>query len=170
MRVPPSSLCVLLATCLMGGQVNAQTLSPWLPMPTASPLLPTDLSSPETDPLLLLFPLWPTQPPQSPELTVDLVNLSLLPDGDLAESMDAQFNQEVAILNRQINDKQAQMHEQLLNWSSSPDQIRQIQVEVSNLKAERDRLALEHLLVMRQLQQRFVIPTRTPTAEGSPKP
>jgi len=47
-----------------------------------------------------------------------------------------------------------------------------LQARLSQLRTERDRLALEHLLLMRQLQENFVIPTisRSPSPSSLPSP
>ncbi|NJL98182.1 MAG: hypothetical protein HC924_04830 [Synechococcaceae cyanobacterium SM2_3_2] len=107
--------------------------------------------------------------PLSPvEIGIDLDLLPLFPDQELATLMENQFNQRVAELNADIALRQADLHHWMVTWESDEAKIRETQAELSRLRTERDRLALEHLLVMRQLELHFIIPLRTPPqASGS---
>lgn len=97
-----------------------------------------------------------TPPPQYSK--IELRTLPLFPDLKLAEQLDADFTTRVADLNDNIAKKQRQLHRMLQDWSVSENVIRLTQKELSQLRTERDRLALEHLLIMRQLERNFVIP------------
>jgi hypothetical protein len=98
-----------------------------------------------------------TPPPPPPK--IELRTLPLFPDLKLAEQLDADFTARVAALNDNIANKQRQLHRMLQDWSISENVIRLTQKELSQLRTERDRLALEHLLIMRQLERNFVIPS-----------
>lgn len=118
--------------------------------PTRYPPRPTPLRFPPAR-------FQPTPTP-TPDLGIDLDNLALIPDRRLAKQMEADFSQQVTDLNQQIGSKQADLQHLLMNWSSDTKQLHLIQAEISALRTERDRLALEHLLILRQLQLEFVIP------------
>jgi hypothetical protein len=123
---------------------------------------------------LLLWGLWDpagwAQP--APPQPVLLEGLPLFPDPSLAQSLEADFNRQLAAINAQIGDRQAVLQALLLRWESDEGQIRRLQARLSQLRTERDRLALEHLLLMRQLQENFVIPTisRSPSPSSLPSP
>ncbi len=102
------------------------------------------------------FQDWILTPP--PYSKIELRTLPLFPDLKLAEQLDADFTARVADLNDNIAQKQRQLHGMLQDWSVSENVIRLTQKELSQLRTERDRLALEHLLIMRQLERNFVIP------------
>jgi hypothetical protein len=122
------------------------------------------LNRPRFTPLPRLSP----SPPPPVEIGIDLDLLPLFPDQELATQMESQFNQRVADLNAEIALKQADLHHWLVTWESDEAKIRETQVDLSRLRTERDRLSLEHLLVMRQLELHFIIPIRTtPQASGS---
>jgi hypothetical protein len=115
-------------------------------------------------------PLWPSLVPPSPDPVVDLINqIPLLPDPDMARQVEIDFKENVAFLNQQIADHQTRLHSLLLNWSSDPSVIREIQAQLSELRTERDRLALEHLLILRQLERDFALP-RSTTGDSSASP
>ncbi|WP_244350170.1 hypothetical protein [Thermostichus vulcanus] len=107
-------------------------------------------------------------PPTLADLGIHLDRLALLPDADLAEQMDVEFSQQLARLNAQIADKQERLYRLLQDWSSSEADLRQIQAQLSELRTERDRLALEHLLMLRQLQDSFALPLPNRSAASSP--
>ncbi|NJK63363.1 MAG: hypothetical protein HC921_12380 [Synechococcaceae cyanobacterium SM2_3_1] len=97
--------------------------------------------------------------PQNPQYSkIELRTLPLFPDLKLAEQLDTDFTTRVADLNDNIARKQRQLHRMLQDWSVSENVIRLTQKELSQLRTERDRLALEHLLIMRQLERNIVIP------------
>jgi hypothetical protein len=144
------------------GPVYAQSPTPAKPpTPTAGTDAPAGLSFPT----LLPWPGLPTFFPSEPE--IDLTNLPLFPDLDTSKRVEAEFDSRVAELNSQIAGKQALLYNLLVNWASDVSEIRQIQVELSELRTERDRLALEHLLLLRQLEETFVIPVPFPSTASS---
>ncbi len=111
--------------------------------------------------------LAPTPVPP-PDIGIDLSLLPLLPDLELAEQMQHQFHDQVARINAEIAEKQADLHSWLTSWETDEAKIRETQAELSRLRTERERLSLEHLLVMRQLERQFIIPLRaTPQTAGS---
>lgn len=111
--------------------------------------------------------LAPTPVPR-PDIGIDLGLLPLLPDLELAEQMQHQFQDQVTRINAQIAEKQADLHSWLSSWDTDETKIRAAQAELSRLRTERERLSLEHLLVIRQLERQFVIPIRaTPQTAGS---
>lgn len=107
-------------------------------------------------------------PPTLADLGIHLERLALLPDPDLAEHMDVDFSQRLARLNAQIADKQERLYRLLQDWGSAEADIRQIQAQLSELRTERDRLALEHLLMLRQLQDNFALPLPSRSATSPP--
>ena len=158
---------------------------------------PTDLSSPERLPRLASprpqtpaagqsrlaapkaeesspfpnFPLLNKLDPPLPtlaDLGIDWDRLALLPDPDLAEEMDREFSRRLARLNRQIANQQERLYRLLQTWDSDEADIRQAQAQLSQLRIERDRLALEYLLMLRQLQENFALPLPGPSAASSP--
>ncbi|MEN9221900.1 MAG: hypothetical protein Q6M04_05625 [Thermostichus sp. BF3_bins_97] len=158
-----------------------------LPLPGRLPRLTTPMARPQTPaperwrPVLPsaeaeLFPFsrFPLQekleppPPTQADLGIHLERLALLPDADLAEQMDEEFSQRLARLNAQIADKQERLYRLLQDWGSAEADIRQIQAQLSELRTERDRLALEHLLMLRQLQDNFALPLPSRSAASSP--
>ncbi|MEN9224494.1 MAG: hypothetical protein Q6M54_03385 [Thermostichus sp. DRC_bins_24] len=158
-----------------------------LPLPGRLPRLTTPMARPQTPaperwrPVLPgaeaeLFPFsrFPLlkkldpPPPTLAELGIHLERLALLPDADLAEEMNVEFSQQLARLNAQIADKQERLYRLLQDWDSAETDIRQIQAQLSELRTERDRLALEHLLMLRQLQDNFALPLPSRSAAGSP--
>ena len=126
----------------------------------------------QTDPLL--FPDFPLlkeldpSPPSLADLGIHWDRLALLPDPELAEEMDVEFSRRLARLNRQIADQQERLYRLLQTWDSDEADIRQIQAQLSRLRTERDRLALEHLLMLRQLQENFALPLPDRSAASSP--
>jgi len=126
----------------------------------------------QTDPLL--FPDFPLlkeldpPPPSLADLGIHWDRLALLPDPELAEEMDVEFSRRLARLNRQIADQQERLYRLLQTWDSDEADIRQIQAQLSQLRTERDRLALEHLLMLRQLQENFALPLPDRSAASSP--
>ncbi len=131
------------------------------------------LAAPETEESSL-FPNFPllnqlgSPLPTSADLGIDWDRLALLPDLELAEEMDRQFSRRLARLNRQIANQQERLYRLLQTWDSDEDAIRQTQAQLSQLRLERDRLALEHLLILRQLQENFALPLPSRSAAGSP--
>ncbi|MEN9231323.1 MAG: hypothetical protein Q6L68_10480 [Thermostichus sp. DG02_5_bins_236] len=107
-------------------------------------------------------------PPTLADLGIDLEHLALLPDPDLAERMDVDFGQRLARLNEQIANQQERLYRLLQDWGSAEADIRQIQTQLSALRTERDRLALEHLLMLRQLQDNFALPLPSRSAASPP--
>ncbi len=107
--------------------------------------------------------------PKLDPIEVDLQKLPLFPDPQLAQQVNERFDQQVVELNAQINDLQAKLFDSLKDWSVEESRIQQIQREISELRAERDQLSLELLLLMRQLDRQFEVPdpTRSP---GAPSP
>ncbi len=120
------------------------------------------------------FPNFPLlnqlEPPLSPlaDLGIEWDRLALLPDLELAEEMDKEFSRRLARLNRQIANQQERLYRLLQTWDSDEADIRQAQAQLSQLRLERDRLALEHLLILRQLQENFALPLPSPSAANSP--
>ncbi|MGQ9837934.1 MAG: hypothetical protein ACUVRV_08205 [Cyanobacteriota bacterium] len=107
-------------------------------------------------------------PPTLADLGIHLEHLALLPDPDLAEQMDVDFRQQLARLNEQIAAQQEHLYRLLQDWGSNEEDIRQVQAQLSALRTERDRLALEHLLMLRQLQDNFSLPLLSRPATSSP--
>ncbi|MEN9205074.1 MAG: hypothetical protein Q6J68_02765 [Thermostichales cyanobacterium SZTDM-1c_bins_54] len=105
---------------------------------------------------------------QSPSVVLEA--LPLFPDAELAADLETRFSQQLAAINAQIGDRQAVLQALLMRWESDEGQIRRLQARLSQLRTERDRLALEHLLLMRQLQENFVIPNYTRSPSPSPSP
>lgn len=128
----------------------------------------------QTDPDPLLFPDFPLlkeldpPPPSLADLGIHWDRLALLPDSELAEEIDVEFSRRLARLNRQIADQQERLYRLLQSWDSDEADIRQIQAQLSRLRTERDRLALEHLLMLRQLQENFALPLPDRSAASSP--
>jgi hypothetical protein len=163
-----------------------------LPLPGRLPRLTTPMARPQTpapsgDPSQRWRPVLPSAeaelfpfsrfpllkkldppPPTLADLGIHLDHLALLPDADLAEQMDVEFSQQLARLNAQIADKQERLYRLLQDWGSAEADIRQIQAQLSELRTERDRLALEHLLMLRQLQENFALPLPSRSAASSP--
>ncbi len=163
-----------------------------LPLPGRLPRLTTPMARPQTpapsgDPPQRWRPVLPSAeaelfpfsrfpllkkldppPPTLADLGIHLDRLALLPDADLAERMDVEFSQQLARLNAQIADKQERLYRLLQDWGSPEADIRQIQAQLSELRTERDRLALEHLLMLRQLQENFALPLPSRSAASSP--
>lgn len=111
--------------------------------------------------------LAPTPVPP-PDIGIDLSLLPLLPDLELAQQVQHLFHDQVTRLNAEIAEKQADLHAWLSTWETDETKIRAAQAELSRLRTERERLSLEHLLVMRQLERQFIIPVRaTPQTAGS---
>ncbi|MEN9202006.1 MAG: hypothetical protein Q6K80_10980 [Thermostichus sp. DG_1_6_bins_120] len=152
--------------------------TPSLTTPTARPQTPAPerwrpvLPSSEAEGFpFSRFPLLKKLDPPSPSLAdlgIDLERLALLPDPELAEEMDNEFSRQLARLNGQIADKQERLLRLLQDWGASETEIRQMQIQLSALRTERDRLALEHLLLLRQLQENFALPLPSRSAAGSP--
>ncbi|MFS8854441.1 hypothetical protein NW851_01035 [Synechococcus sp. H55.7] len=146
-----------------------------LPSP-GSRLTPTPAQNQPTSPGIELspfpdFPLLKELDPPSPtlaDLGIHWDHLALLPDPELAEAMDREFNRRLARLNRQIANQQERLYRLLQDWDSDEADIRQIQSQLSQLRTERDRLALEHLLLLRQLQENFALPLPGRSAASSP--
>ncbi|GAB4217818.1 MAG: hypothetical protein OHK0012_23860 [Synechococcales cyanobacterium] len=122
-------------------------------------------------------PVWgqtpsPVPQPRPVSQSIVLEGLTLLPDPDLATVLEDQFTQRLGSVNAQISDRQAVLQQLLGRWESDDGQIRRLQARLSQLRTERDRMALEHLLMMRQLQEKFVIPpvsrSPSPAPENSP--
>ncbi|MFS8851363.1 hypothetical protein NW832_01010 [Synechococcus sp. R5-16] len=107
-------------------------------------------------------------PPSLADLGIHWDRLALLPDPELAEEMDVEFSRRLARLNRQIANQQERLYRLLQTWDSDEADIRQIQAQLSQLRTERDRLALEHLLMLRQLQENFALPLPDRSAASSP--
>ncbi|MFS8885580.1 hypothetical protein [Synechococcus sp. H70.2] len=107
-------------------------------------------------------------PPTSTQLDIDWAQLPLLPDPQLAEEMDREFSRRLARLNQQIASQQDRLYRLLQTWDSDEEEIRQVQAQLSQLRLERDRLALEHLLLLRQLQENFALPLPSRSAATSP--
>lgn len=117
------------------------------------------------------FPLLKELDPPLPtlaDLGIHWDRLALLPDLELAEEMDREFSRRLARLNRQIANQQERLYRLLQTWDSDEADIRQIQAQLSQLRTERDRLALEHLLLLRQLQENFALPLPARSAASSP--
>ncbi|MFS8900940.1 hypothetical protein NW845_06105 [Synechococcus sp. H60.2] len=162
--------------------------APQEPRPYPSVLEPTNLSSPGSrlaptpaqnqaaSPGVELspFPNFPLlkelspPPPTWADLGIHWDHLALLPDPELAEAMDREFNRRLARLNRQIANQQDRLYRLLQTWDSDEEEIRQVQAQLSQLRLERDRLALEHLLLLRQLQENFALPLPSRSAATSP--
>lgn len=139
--------------------------TPAPPAPTPAPPTPTIYKTPSG----ILTPrlVYPSPRSTGSGWGTLLETLPLMPDRDRALRMDGVFQQKVRLVNLRIQERQRRLHVLLEDWTSDPDQIRGIQAELSELRTERDRLALEHLLLMRQLERHFVIP---PPAQSSPSP
>ncbi|MEO1133869.1 MAG: hypothetical protein AAFX40_14330 [Cyanobacteria bacterium J06639_1] len=103
---------------------------------------------------------------------IDLDALTLIPDPRTAEQLESLFRLRVAGINDSIQRRQADLQGQLADASSNDDDIRQLQRELSNLRSERDRLAIEHLLLMRQVTEKLVFPASfgvpSPATESAP--
>ncbi|WP_051039836.1 hypothetical protein [Synechococcus sp. PCC 7336] len=100
--------------------------------------------------------------------TVNLDALVLLPDRQTADWLEAQFEANVAILNDRITRRQAMLQDLLMDADSHDDRIRQVQSILSQLRTARDRLAIEHLLLIRKLSPDGTLPAAVtpPPAEG----
>ena len=98
----------------------------------------------------------PIQPP--PNLSLNLDSLVLLPSDDTVTWLDNRFSQQVAPLNDRIAFRQELLEELLSDPNSNDNRIRQVQSILSRLRAERDRMAIEHLLLVRQLSSEGVLP------------
>ena len=107
-------------------------------------------------------------PPPSTKLGIDWAQLPLLPDPELAAEMDREFSRRLARLNQQIASQQDRLYRLLQTWDANVEDIRQTQAQLSQLRLERDRLALEHLLLLRQLQENFALPLPRRSAASSP--
>ncbi|MEO0852207.1 MAG: hypothetical protein AAFY15_01710 [Cyanobacteria bacterium J06648_11] len=97
---------------------------------------------------------------------VDLDALTLIPDPRTAERLESLFRLRVSGINARIQRRQADLQGKLADANSNDDDIRRLQRELSNLRAERDSLAIEHLLLMRQVTEKLVFPA----SFGSPAP
>ncbi len=169
------SLWILLGLSLCSWEATAQTQDPtWFRFPDDPPetfrfpddppetlTLPSAGSDPgsiDSSPSFMIpsFKWFESPPPSYP--AIDLSQLPLFPDSQLAEQINQDFGRQVADLNSQISEKQIELHESLKNWSSPETDIRTIQLDLSELRTERDRLALELLLLLRQLDRNFDIP------------
>lgn len=82
--------------------------------------------------------------------------------------MDREFSRRLARLNQQIASQQDRLYRLLQTWDANVEDIRQTQAQLSQLRFERDRLALEHLLLLRQLQENFALPLPRRSAASSP--
>lgn len=123
-----------------------------------------------SDPKETSSSIWPTLIQPSPDPVGDLIEkIPLLPNPEMARQVEADFKENVAFLNQQIADHQTRLQSLLMNWSSEPSMIREIQAQLSKLRTERDSLALEHLLILRQLERDFTLP-RSSSSEGSKSP
>ncbi|MEM9568549.1 MAG: hypothetical protein AAF974_09605 [Cyanobacteria bacterium P01_E01_bin.34] len=94
-------------------------------------------------------------------LTVDLSQLVLIPSPATVSWLDEQFEVEIAPINSRIAFRQDLLQQLLSNPDSSDNRIRQVQSILSQLRAERDRIALEHLLLVRQVNENGALPTQT---------
>ncbi len=144
-----------------------------LPRPQTPAAEQSRLAAPKTEELSPFpnFPLLNRLDPPLPtsaDLGIEWDRLALLPDLELAEEMDRQFSRRLARLNRQIANQQERLYRLLQTWDSDEDAIRQTQAQLSQLRLERDRLALEHLLILRQLQENFALPLPARSAASSP--
>lgn len=122
----------------------------------SEPIFDRLLQSDEPQPLLseLKFEHLPQPFEPIPELN----SLILLPSSDTVTWLDEQFSLEVAPLNARIAFRQELLEELLSDPNSNDNRIRQVQSILSKLRAERDRLAIEHLLLVRQLSDGGKIP------------
>ncbi|MGK7911886.1 MAG: hypothetical protein AB4050_10465 [Synechococcus sp.] len=100
-----------------------------------------------------------------PRLEVDLSQLVLLPSPNTVTWLDKQFETEVASINSRIAFRQELLQQLLQDPDSSDDRIRQVQSILSQLRAERDRIAIEHLLLVRQVSENGSLPTQA-TSSG----
>jgi len=117
---------------------------------------------------VMFWGLWDPLGWAQPVHPVLLEGLPLFPDPDLAAALETDFSRQLAVINAQIGDRQAVLQTLLIRWESDADQVRHLQTRLSQLRTERDRLALEHLLLMRQLQENFVIPNAPRSPSPSP--
>ena len=97
------------------------------------------------------------QPIPSPS-TFNLEHLILLPNLETIAWLDRQFAISVAPLNSRIELRQDMLLELLSQPSSSDGEIREVQSILSQLRSERDRMAIEHLLLVRQLSEEGKLP------------
>ncbi len=145
-----------------------------LTRPLAGPPTPAQNQPASAEIELSPFPDFPLlkeldpPPPTLADLGIHWDRLALLPDPELAEAMDREFSRRLARLNRQIVNQQERLYRLLQTWDSDEADIRQIQAQLSQLRTERDRLALEHLLLLRQLQENFALPLPGRSAASSP--
>lgn len=120
-------------------------------------------ASPLSEPTLLELHLDRLPQPYQPEpqpLGIDLSELILLPSTATASWLDRKFETEVAPLNARIEFRQELLQQLLRNPDSNDDRIRQVQSILSQLRAERDRIAIEHLLLVRQVSTDGRLPTQ----------
>lgn len=83
---------------------------------------------------------------------INVMELPLLPDPETALFLENTFSQQVASINHQIGEYQAELYTLLNDTYSSDRDIRRTQAIISQLRTERDRLSIEHLIKLRQVQ------------------
>lgn len=145
------------------------------PATTSTPAASTD-AAPETDRPDEAVPET-TQPAESeleqsektgaaaPE--VDLGELQLIPNSKTAARLERQFGSQVKTINWRINQRKTELRLKLTDLTSSDREIRRLQAELSQLRTERDRLAIEHLLLMRQVTEKLVFPASFAPSESA---
>lgn len=100
----------------------------------------------------------PNELPAADAADGGLETLTLIPDRVTAERLERLFGLRVQAINTQIAQHQTDLQKRLADLTSSDDEIRRLQAELSQLRVERDRLAIEHLLLMRQVTEKLVFP------------
>ena len=100
-------------------------------------------------------------PQPNASLDVDLSHMLLIPDTATVTWLDEQFEKEVEPLNSRISFRQQLLQDLLNDPDSNDNRIRQVQSILSQLRAERDRIAIEHLLLVRQVSENGALPHQT---------
>ncbi len=152
---------------------------------TLSPAINRVLSGPESTVDELQAPTSPGEGPDNPALplseldldriphpdetssplAVDLSQLVLIPNPATVSWLDEQFEIEIAPINSRIAFRQDLLQQLLSDPDSNDNRIRQVQSILSQLRAERDRIAIEHLLLVRQVNANRTLPTQA-TSSG----
>jgi hypothetical protein len=101
---------------------------------------------------------------------IDLAALPLLPNPITSNWLTQRFEQQVRILNDRITFRQTVLRDLLADPNSNDASIRQVQAILSQLRTQRDRLAIEHILLMRQIQDNFTLPSFEHSAAASTAP
>ncbi len=150
---------ILVASVLgisVGSSAPAQTMPPVGEL--SDPVTNRLLESEGANRLLSELELNSLPQPLKPFPLLDLELLILLPNTETIAWLDRQFAAAVAPINARIEFRQDLLLQLLSEPNTSDHQIRQAQLILSQLRAERDRMAIEHLLLVRQLSDDGKLP------------